>query len=198
MSKPLLVGISGGIGAGKSIISKIFGALDVPTYDADSRAKELMTESESLKSAIAVLFGDESYLEGELNRKHIASKAFYDPKLLNQLNLLVHPAVQEDFVKWVETQEAPYVLKEAALLFESGSHKSLDKVILVTAPESVRVSRVLNRDNHRSEKDVKVIISRQMSDQDKEKLADIIISNDGTQMILPKVIHLHKEFSKGC
>lgn len=192
-----MVGISGGIGAGKSIISRVFRVLGVPFYDADTRAKELMVESDSLRSAIEVLFGEESYEAEDLNRKHIASKAFYNPKLLSQLNELVHPAVQMDFEEWVKRQDAAYVLKEAALLFESGSHKALDKVILVTAPEEIRIKRVLRRDPHRTTEDVKTIMNRQMSDAAKTPLADIVLVNDGTEMLIPKVLRLNEQFQKG-
>ncbi len=195
MSKPLLIGITGGIGAGKSLISKIFRVLQVPVYNADTRAKELMVTSDNLRSAISVLFGDQSFDGDQLNRKHIANKAFYEPKLLSQLNELVHPAVQLDFEKWIDEQHSNYILKEAALLFETGSHKKLDHVILVTAPREIRIERVLERDPHRDKKDVEAILSRQLSDEEKKNLSDHILVNDGSEMILPHVLKLHHQFS---
>lgn len=197
MSKPLLVGLTGGIGAGKSIVARVFKILGVPVYDADTRAKELMVESESLRSAITVLFGDDSFEDGQLNRKHIASKAFYDPKLLTQLNGLVHPAVAADFDQWIKNHSAEkYLIKEAALLFETGSAAALDKVILVSAEESVRMTRVKGRDDHRSEEDIKAIMKRQMSDSEKEAKADVILKNDGSEMLLPEILSLHDALSR--
>lgn len=197
MSKPLLVGITGGIGAGKSVITKIFATLGVPVYDADSRAKWLMTHSENLISSVKVLFGDESYLDDKLNREHIASLAFHKPVLLTQLNAVVHPEVEQDFEKWVgENSNQPYLLKEAALLFETGSYSHLDKVILVTAPKKVRLNRVLARDSHRKEEDVEAIMGKQWLDAVKESKADIILPNDGTTLLTPKILKLHEEFSK--
>ena len=196
MSSPLLVGITGGIGAGKSIVSKVFSILGVPVYDADSQAKRLMTESESLRSGICVLFGDESFEGNEINRNHIASQAFHNPQLLSQLNGLVHPAVQENFLKWIKINESqPYVLKEAALIFETGSNIHLDKTILVTAPERSRMDRVLKRDTHREASDVDAIMDRQLSDEEKEKLADIVLRNDGSELLLPQILKLHEAFS---
>lgn len=195
MSKPLLIGITGGIGAGKSLISKIFRVLQVPVYDADTRAKDLMVTSDNLRSAISVLFGEQSFDGDQLNRKHIADKAFHEPKLLSQLNELVHPAVQIDFEKWIDEQSSSYILKEAALLFETGSHKKLDHVILVTAPRETRIKRVLVRDTHRTEADVKAILSRQMSDEEKQTMADVVLKNDGTEMIIPKILEMHQQFS---
>lgn len=194
MNRPLLIGITGGIGAGKSVIARVFEILGVPVYDADSRAKELMAESESLKSAIKVLFGEQSFKDGAINRKHIASKAFQNPKLLAQLNELIHPRVKEDFENWSNDQKNPYVLKEAALLFETGSYRQLDQVILVTASESTRLKRVSKRDSHRSEDDIRAIMSRQWSDEKKVKMAHHVLNNDNSALVLPEVMRLHEGF----
>src|SRR5690606_1952040 len=153
MSKasPLLVGITGGIGAGKSTVAKVFAILSIPIYYADDRAKWLMGNDEELKERIIRAFGATSYTEqGTLNRAFLAEKVFSDPVNTEIINGLVHPAVAEDFRLWAEQQRSPYVLKEAALLFESGSYKELDKVINVSSPLKVRVARVLMRDPHRS------------------------------------------------
>ena len=197
MSKPLLVGITGGIGAGKSLVAKVFETLGTPVYNADGRAKWLMTHSENLISAIKVLFGDESYVNSELNRVHISSLAFHRPKLLSQLNSLVHPEVENDFENWVsENASHQYLLKEAALLIETGSSEKLDKLILVTAPEEVRMERVLGRDNHRSKEDTAAIMQKQLSDEEKKKKSDIVLINDGTTLHIPQILKLHEEFSQ--
>ncbi len=190
------MGITGGIGAGKSTIAKVFSTLGVPVYDADSRAKVLMTESANIRSALSVLFGEESFVDGQLNRKLIAEKSFNEPKLLTQLNELVHPIVGEDFKAWVQSHsDKKYVLKEAALLFETGTYKQLDKVILVSAPIEVRIKRVLGRDGHRTEKDVRAIIAKQLREEEMEPLADVVLRNDDSKLIIPQVLNLHEQFT---
>lgn len=197
MNKPLLVGITGGIGAGKSTIAKIFSTLGIHIYDSDSRAKDLMVESDNIKSALRVLFGDESFVDGRLNRKLIAQKSFNEPKLLTQLNELVHPIVSEDFKTWVQSHSSEkYLIKEAALLFETGSYKQLDKVLLVTAPEDTRIKRVVSRDSHRTEEDVRAIMAKQLPEEEKEALADVVLRNDDSGLMIPQVLKLHEQFSK--
>ncbi len=196
MNKPKLVGITGGIGAGKSVVTKIFATLGVPVYDADGQAKWLMSHSKNLISAIKVLFGDQSFTDGQLNRQHIAKKAFDEPKLLAQLNALVHPEVEKDFRQWIEqNKDEPYLIKEAALLFEVGSYKKLDFNILISADEDIRIERVLERDQHRTRKDVLSIMSRQLPDEEKRPLADVVLQNDGTTLLIPQVLTLHERFS---
>lgn len=185
------VGITGGIGAGKSIVCRIFQVLGVPVYDADTRAKVLMNEHEAIKNRVVELFGPESYLDGGLNRVHIGKIAFHQPELLEQLNHVVHPAVAEDFGIWRNQQQSSYVLKEAALLVENGSYQALDHLIVVAAPEEIRTSRVLQRDTHRNLKDVQAIMERQTSEAEKAKVADWIIHNDGSQLVIPQVLELH-------
>lgn len=195
MNKPFLVGITGGIGAGKSIVSNIFKSLGVPVYDADYRAKWLMTNSENLKPSIEMLFGEESYQDGKLNRKHVAALAFYKPALLSKLNVLVHPKVEQDFNEWVnENFSHPYVMKEAALLFETTSYTRLDKVILVLAPKDVRLKRVFSRDTHRSKDEIKAIMDKQLPDKEKKEKADIILSNNETTLLIPQLLKLHEQF----
>jgi dephospho-CoA kinase len=195
--KPLLVGITGGIGAGKSVVCKIFQALSVPIYDADSRAKWLMNHNDSLKAKIINLFGFESYENDQLNREWMGKKVFQNTKLLKQLNSLVHPAVSEDFAEFVgNNSDAKYIVKEAALLIETESYKSLDYLILVTAPLALRIERVKVRDAHRTVEDIESIISKQLSDDEKIHLADTIISNDGVSLLIPQVLKLHEQFSE--
>ena len=145
----LKVGITGGIGSGKSLVAKVFAELGVPVYVADTKARELMEKQGKLKSSIVKLLGDEAYLEnGSLNRTHIGERVFFDRDLLDRLNGLVHPAVRTDFSMWCGVQkDAPYVLEEAAILFESGGHRQMDRVIFVKAPLEQRINRVMERDD---------------------------------------------------
>jgi dephospho-CoA kinase len=193
----MLIGITGGIGSGKSLVCQIFTSLGIPVYDADSRAKSLMTTDGILISAIKKEFGALSYHpDGTLNRQYLASVAFQDPQRLQVLNGLVHPRVGADFAQWLnDHQEHPYIIKEAALLFESGSYQSLDKIIVVHAPEQLRLSRVLQRDPHRSTEQVQEIIRNQMRDEEKVRRADFVIVNDETQLVIPQVLALHQQFS---
>jgi dephospho-CoA kinase len=199
MRKPLQVGITGGIGSGKSLICRIFQCLGVSIYDADSRAKSLMTTDGILVSQIRKEFGDLAYhADGSLNRKYLGETVFNDQEKLESLNNLVHPRVGEDYRQWLEENSREvYVLKEAALMFEAGSYKALDKIIVVYAPEDLKVSRVLGRDLHRSEEDVRAIIKNQMPDETKLKQADHIIFNDDSQLVIPQVLSLHQQFLSG-
>ncbi len=196
-NSPMQVGITGGIGSGKSIICKIFQSLGIPIYDADLNAKSLMTEDASLIASIKKHFGDEAYLsDNQLNRKYIAGKVFGNKQQLDLLNSLVHPAVGTHYKNWVKSHAGkPYVIKEAALLFESGSYKMLDKIITVEAPVDIRINRVLFRDAHRSAKDVQAIIDNQLTDIERNKKADFVITNDDKTTIIPQVIKLHKKFT---
>ena len=196
MNKPKVVGVTGGIGAGKSLVSKIFSSLGVPVYDADSNAKLLMVSDEELKQSIIDLFGPESYINQDLNREWIGKKAFSNPDLLKQLNHLVHPAVQRHFTKWVEQHlDSRYVLKEAALLVENESYKKLDHLIVVSAPENIRIERVLKRDSHRSEEDVRAILEKQLLEEEKIDKADFVLTNDGQSLLIPEILKLHEQFS---
>jgi dephospho-CoA kinase len=196
LTAPLQIGITGGIGSGKSLVCKIFHCLGVPVYDADSHAKGLMTTDGILVSEIKKEFGELSYnIDGSLNRAYLSHTVFNDTKQLEILNRLVHPRVGADYRHWVEQHKNhPYVLKEAALLFESGSHRSLDKVIVVYAPEELRIQRVLRRDKHRSADQVLAIIQNQMSEEEKMKKADYKIRNDEALLLIPQVLELHQRF----
>jgi dephospho-CoA kinase len=196
MPRPLQVGITGGIGSGKSTVVKIFSCLNIPTYDADSRAKYLMNNNDSLVNQIRNTFGSESYDDdGNLNRRYLAEHVFGQPDQLQKLNDLVHPKVAEDYAEWVSNNEAAsYIIKEAALLYESGSARSLDKIIVVTAPESMRVDRVMKRDN-RSRSEIVSIMERQLHQDKLTSMADYIIANDESVLLIPQVLNLHQEFS---
>lgn len=195
MNKPLQIGITGGIGTGKSFVCKIFKHLNIPVYDADSRAKWLMANNSKLKESIIKAFGEEAYTKEGLNRKYLASKVFNDSDNVSKLNSLVHPAVGKDYQQWVkDNQESPYLLKEAALMFESGSYKQLDKVIYVHAPKELRLKRIKQRDPHRSEQEIEAIIKKQLSAEEMKERSDYIINNDEKEMLLPQVIELHNKF----
>lgn len=190
----LKIGITGGIGSGKTTVCRLFETLQIPVYYADDRAKWLMEHDSHLRSAIISLLGDKAYTaERHLDRAYIASRVFSEPELLAQLNNLVHPAVWKDGEEWFsEHTTEPYALKEAALIFESGGHRLLDGVIVVTAPEELRIARVVARDRV-SEDAVRARIARQMPEEEKTKLADYIIINDGQQDLLSQVWRIHRE-----
>ncbi len=191
-NKPPIIGVTGGIGSGKSTVCKILESLGAITYYADDRAKWLMVNNQDLVDSVKNLFGKEAYTDAGLDRKFIAQKAFKDDSLLNKLNQLVHPAVADDLKSWIQTNlKAPLLLKEAALLFETGSYKSLDRTILVTAPDEIRIERVVKRDAHRSREDVKSIIAKQMSDKEKLSLADYVVVNDGKTSLIQQVMKLY-------
>lgn len=192
----LQIGITGGIGSGKSLVCRIFQVLGVPVYDADSRAKIVMTTDGILMENIRKEFGSLSYHpDGTLNRKWLGEQVFKNPEQLAKLNQLVHPRVRIDYENWVANQTfASYVLREAALLFESGSHRQLDKVIVVAAPEALRIQRVLLRDTHRTEDLVRDIIKNQMPEAEKLAQSDYKIINDESQLLIPQVLDLHKRF----
>lgn len=197
MSKPLQIGITGGIGSGKSLVCKIFATLGVPVYDADHHAKSLMTTDGILVSQIKKEFGDLAYHpDGSLNRTYLAQFVFSNEERLNVMNSLVHPRVGVDYDKWVSSQpHAVYVLKEAALLYESGSWRQLDRIIVVSAPVDVREQRVLQRDIHRSSDQFRDIVSRQMPEEEKLSRADYVIINDDIKPVLPQVLRLHSLFN---
>jgi len=191
--KPKLVGVTGGIGSGKSTVCKIFEVLGHQVYYADDRAKWLMENDEKLVASIKSLFGENAYENNRLNRKFIADQVFKSPELLEKLNGTVHPAVGEDLVRWVQdNHEQRLLFDEAALLFENGSYKKMEATILVTAPEELRIKRVVTRDDHRTEASVKEIIDKQMKDSEKEPLADFIIRNDGSASVIRQVMEVYK------
>ena len=197
MSKvlPRQIGITGGIGAGKSTVTRIFAALRVPVYDADSRAKWLMNSNPLLKDSIVEAFGSQAYNQHGLNRNYLAASVFKDSSKVALLNSLVHPRVGDDFAQWVQQHAGfPYVLKEAALLFESGSYQSLDQVIAVSAPLEMRIQRVLQRDPHRTNADVAAIVARQMDEAEKIARADYVVHNDEKILLVPQVLELDRAF----
>ena len=189
------VGITGGIGSGKSTVCKIFELLGIPVYYADDAAKKLMTSDKNLKRQIINIFGTEAYFKnGRLNRKYISERAFPNPSLLKKLNEAVHPAVIADGIKWMKQQKSEhhlYALKEAALLIESGSYKDLDKVIVVVCPEDIRIARAQKRDGTSAAK-IKERIKAQLSDDERLKYADFVVNNDGEVSLIEQIMKIHK------
>lgn len=188
----LRVGLTGGIGSGKSTVARIFEVLGIPVYYADVEAKRLMETDPALIEGIKKLFGEESYIEGKLNRAHIASKMFADASLTAAMNALVHPATIADGERWMKKQQAPYAIKEAALIFESGTQEFLDHVIGVSAPPTLRLFRSMKRDGSTKEK-VLARMGQQMNEEIKMKLCDTVLLNDEQQPLLPQVIDLHEK-----
>ena len=191
----LRIGITGGIGSGKSTVAQIFYVLGIPVYDADSAAKRLMSEDIELKKKIIENFGEASYTEGKLDRKYVAAQVFNNEQKTSLLNSIVHPATIRDAEEWIQQQTAPYVIKEAALIFESGSDKMLDKIIGVSCPLELRIERTMHRNNLTREQ-VLQRISLQMDEEEKLRLCDYVIVNDEQEMLIPQVLKLHEEFLK--
>lgn len=192
----LKVGITGGIGTGKSFVSKIFKTMGIPFYNADLEAKLIMVKDNNIRMALVKAFGPETYFEdGSLNRVHLSKQVFDNSQRLEMLNNIVHPAVIRAGVDWSNAQNGPYSLKEAALLYESGSYKKLDYTILVTAPEELRIARVMKRDKV-SREEVLNRIQKQMPEEEKLKFADFVIHNDEQQPLLPQIINIHHTLLK--
>jgi dephospho-CoA kinase len=191
----LKVGITGNIGGGKTTVSKVFEVLGVPVFYADDAARQVMTEDEILISGLKEAFGEAAYFDdGSLNRKHIAGIVFNDKKELAKLNALVHPAVFRTFDRWAtQIKDVPYVMKEAALLFESSSYQMCDKTIMVTAPLELRIKRVMQRDGF-SHEEILARDAKQFTEEKKTALADFIIKNDDTELVIPQVLKLHEYF----
>lgn len=184
-----LIGITGGIGSGKSTIAKVFMSMGYPVYNSDLRAKEILETDQELIEAIQAHFGKKSYTSQGLDRKRMASAVFSNPEKLALLNSIVHPAVGKDFEKWVSTKKTSFVLKEAAILFETGIYKSLDQTILVTAPIAKRIERVMKRDNI-TKQEVEARMKNQWSEEKKLQLADFVIDNSGAKLVIPQILSI--------
>lgn len=193
----IVVGLTGGIGSGKSTIAAMFHELGVPVYNSDERAKHLMNTSKKIRKQLIELFGKKAYLEGNLNRTYIAKKVFNDTDLLEQLNQIVHPVVRKDFVNWKKKQNAPYVIQETALLFENNAQELYDSVILITAPKELRIERVLSRDESTKEQII-ARMNNQLDDQTKLELADFVIENIDLKTTALKVLEVHEAILNDC
>jgi|SRR5690625_699559 len=188
------IGITGGIGSGKTTVANFFKEFNIPVYIADEEAKRIM-HTPAVISQLKSLFGDKAYDSSEkLDRKYIASLVFNDKNLLEKLNSIVHPLVEQDYKNWVQSQQAPYVLYEAAILFETGRYKEFDYNILVTAPLELRISRLKKRDQA-TEEEIKSRMKNQWSDKEKKKKADWVIENVDLIETKEKVAKLHKQIS---
>ena len=185
------------MGAGKTLIAQVFETLRIPVFNADAEANILSEKNPDVKASIKKLFGDDAYINGTYNRKHIASLIFTKPFLLAQLNAIIHPAVFKRFGEWaLEQGTAPYVMKEAAILFESGADKTVDKIIFVSAPEQVRIERVKKRNPAWSGNDIERRMKTQEPEELKLKHSDYIINNDGSQFLLPQILGIHQQLLK--
>ncbi|MDB5198295.1 MAG: Dephospho-CoA kinase [Chitinophagaceae bacterium] len=191
----LKIGLTGGLGSGKSTVAHIFEVLGIPVYYADAASKRIMNDDEKVKEAVQKAFGKEVYPEGKLDRKYLAEVVFKDKKKLELLNSIVHPATLLDAAEWMNKQTSLYTIKEAALIFESGSHQSLDYIIGVKAPLPLRLQRAMKRDNI-SKDEAMARISKQLNEEIKMRLCDFIIVNDEQQMVIPQVLELHQKFLK--
>lgn len=193
----IVVGLTGGIGSGKSTIAAMFHELGVPVYNSDERAKHLMNTSKKIRKQLVELLGKKTYLDDKLNRTFIAKKVFNDTDLLEQLNHIVHPVVRKDFLKWTKKQDTAYVIQETALLFENNAQKLYDAVILITAPKELRIARVLSRDESTKEQIV-ARMNNQLDDENKLELADFVIENIDLKSTALKVLNIHERILAEC
>jgi dephospho-CoA kinase len=185
------IAVTGGIGSGKSAVCAIFERLGVPVFYADAESKKMLDVDPTVRLAVIDLLGKEAYSDQQANRKYIADKVFSNPELLNKLNAILHPAVFRRFDEWVSRQHAPYVIKEAAILFESGADKGIDEVIHVVAPMNLRIKRVISRDGV-SKEDVERRMSKQWTDEQRASHAQYHLVNDEQMLLVPQVIALHE------
>jgi dephospho-CoA kinase len=192
------IGITGGIGSGKTTVARVFEQLGIPVYHADYWAKELMNTDPLVIERLKELFGNDIYDSAcKANRKRIAELVFADKNKLNELNSIIHPAVWLHGENWLKQHaDKPYLLKEAAILFESGGNKGVDKVIMVSAPKEIRLERVMKRDNVTRE-EVEARMANQWPDEKKTALSDFVIVNDGRQLVIPQVLEIHRQLLNG-
>ncbi len=190
-----IIGLTGGIGSGKTTVAGFFKDLNIPVYIADEAGKRLMNTSEEIREKIIALFGEEAYQKKEPNRGYIASRVFKNTGLLKKLNAIIHPAVAKDFEDWKAAQQAEYVIYEAAILFETGSYKNCDFSILVTAPKEIRIKRIQERDGSTTE-EIEARMNNQWSDEEKAGLADFIIENEDLHQTKLQVEHINSEILK--
>ncbi|MGA8853232.1 MAG: dephospho-CoA kinase [Christiangramia sp.] len=192
-----IVGLTGGIGSGKTTVAGFFKEKDIPVYIADDAGKRLMNRSSGIRKKIIELFGEEAYHDHEPNRKFIASRVFGDKEQLSKLNNIIHPAVARDFDEWLKEQSSKYVIYEAAILFETGGYKKCDFSILVIAPQLLRIQRLQKRDDSSIE-EIQNRMDNQWSDEKKSELADFIIKNEDLAQTKRQVEHIHDEILKAA
>lgn len=190
------VGITGGIGSGKSVVGQFFKIIDIPVFEADIEAKKIINHSAIVRSKMIMFFGEDIYLPNQtINRKKLAEIIFNSPSSLQKVNSIIHPEVRKNFNEWADQQNSEYVIHEAAILFESGFYKMMDFMILVTTPIETRIERVIKRDNV-SKEDVIVRMNRQWGDSEKIKLSNLVLTNDNTELIIPQLIELDKNLRR--
>jgi dephospho-CoA kinase len=194
--KPVKIGITGGIGAGKSIVCKILEIIGIPVYQADKESKKLLETDPEVVERVKALLGNEAYSSGDkANRSYISSVVFNHPEKLKKLNDILHPAVSKHFLEWVSIQtNKPVLAKEAAIMFESGSDKEMDLIIVVTAPEALRIQRVKQRDG-KSEEEIRKIMKEQLPEEEVIKKSNFVIVNDDHRLLVPQVIALIERIS---
>lgn len=191
----MIVGLTGNIGSGKSFVAHLFAKKGVPVYNSDDRAKFLMTNDPELIKNITQIFESKAYINNQLNRAYIAQRIFGNKHLLEKMNATVHPAVQFDFERWVDkNKNAPFVIKEAAILIESGAYKQCNKLILVQAPVDIRKERIRKRDNM-SEEQISQRMANQMQEKEKIKYADFLINNDGIAVVQDQVNKIYNQLT---
>lgn len=191
-----IVGLTGGIGSGKSLIRKAFEQLGAPSFKADQEAKDLLWKDSALHNAVANEFGENVLTEGTVDRQKLARVVFGDKEKLKRLNELIHPAVRKAFNDWTQHhKDHPYGIKEAAIMIESNTHRNTDLLILVTAPKELRMKRVMERDGI-SQQTVEKRMENQWSDEAKKPYADIVLENDGTHHLLPEILRIHRSFAE--
>jgi dephospho-CoA kinase len=189
----LTIGITGGIGSGKSTVCKIFKLLGIPVFEADIVAKSLINSNADIRNELIQLFGKNIYSSnGKVDRKMLASLIFNDDILLEKVNNLVHPAVRNEFIQWLQKQNSDYIIHEAAILFESGLYKMMDYTILVSAPKNIRIDRVIKRDDISPEV-VRLRIKKQWTDEEKRILASIELVNDNQKLLIPQILEIDKK-----
>ncbi|GAA3589095.1 dephospho-CoA kinase [Flavivirga amylovorans] len=191
----IIVGLTGGIGSGKTTVAKEFEALGVPVYIADAEAKNLMNKSKIIKRKLIQLFGDNAYINNKLNKQFIADIIFNNKDYLQKMNTIIHPRVAKHFEKWMLKQDASYVIKEVAILFENGGHKACDYIITVTAPKDLRIKRLLIRDNTTKDK-IEAIMNNQWTDEEKIKYSQYIIENSDLEIAKNQVVDIHNDILK--
>ena len=187
------VGVTGGIGSGKSFVCSVFEHMGIPVYNADNRARELMKRSPQLRESLTALLGEKAYREDELNRSYLAQILFRDPAMREKINGLVHPEVFMDFQQWVQKNQGKhYVIQEAAIIFESGADRLLDRVINVYAPVRERIQRLMSRDNLEPE-EIRKRMRSQITEKERRQRADYTLVNDGKRMLLPQIVRIHND-----
>ncbi len=187
----MVVGLTGGIGSGKTTIAKWFQSQDIPVYIADKEAKALMNRSKVIKRKLKALFGEEAYVDDKLNRDYLASKIFNDRTLLSKMNAIVHPKVASHFKRWLKKQDSPYVIKEAAIIFENNLEYQYKYIITVVADKNLRIERVMKRDNASKEK-IESIINNQLSDEEKIKKSHFVIQNNKLEEAKSQALSIHQ------